>query len=76
MGKCVPWTRIGYVKQQITRELALDVEVPLLHIRGGITIYWRFVAIPLHVDQVLSPPEGGVIRRSRSGKDLTAHSWG
>src|SRR5216683_2366050 len=50
--------RISYINQQIAGKLTLDVEVPLLHIRGGIPVYWRFVATTLHVDLGLVPPEG------------------
>src|SRR5262249_24540298 len=52
-----------YVKEEIPRELALDVEVPLLYVGRFIAAGSRSVAIPLHVDQSLVPAE----RRSDSG---------
>src|SRR5438034_6298184 len=49
---------VSDVKQRIARELALDVEVPLLRVGCRIIRQGRFVAIPLHIDQSLIPPEG------------------
>src|SRR5580765_8305049 len=53
---------VGYVKEQIPRELALDVEVPLLYVRRFIAAGSCSEAVPLHVDQSLVSPE----RRSDS----------
>src|SRR5579859_6757023 len=49
---------VGYVEKQVAGELTLDVEVPLLHVGCGVIRQGRFVAIPLHIDQRLIPPEG------------------
>src|SRR5690242_9186820 len=48
---------IGYVKKQVSRELTLNVEVPLLHVRRRVVRQGRFVAVPLHINQGLVPSE-------------------
>src|SRR5258708_27065832 len=69
MGALGP--RISHVNEQIAGKLTLDVEVPLLHVRGGIIGQWRFVALPLHVYQGPVPAERpGDSARGKIAKDI------
>ena len=69
---CSLGASIGDVNKRIAGELALDVEVPLLDVRGLVTRYGRFQAVALHDKQSrVSPERWSDSARKGVGKKIT-----